>query len=102
MSAQVTSTQVINVFRYTALALGFYTGVTTLFDIKKRASLRDEILAKQDLVKKGKEEFAKSTAAPTEKVTTAVEPVEELSLEALLDKKDFDLAAYLEEKVEKL
>lgn len=102
MSAQVTSTQVINVFRYTALALGFYTGVTTLCDIKKRASLRDEILAKQDLVKKGKEEFAKSTAVPTEKVTTAVEPVEELSLEALLDKKDFDLAAYLEEKVEKL
>ncbi|KAL6926055.1 hypothetical protein ACO0SA_000665 [Hanseniaspora valbyensis] len=102
MSAPVTSTQVINVFRYTALALGFYTGVTNLADIKARASVRDEILAKQHLIKQAKEEYAKTTAAPVEKVTTAVEPVEELSLEALLDKKDFDLAAYLEEKVEKL
>lgn len=102
MSAPVTSTQVINVFRYTALALGFYTGVTTLCDIKKRASIRDEILEKQHLITKGKQEYAKSTAAPAEKVAAAVEPVEELSLEALLDKKDFDLAAYLEEKAEKL
>lgn len=97
-----TSTQVINVFRYTALALGFYTGVTTLCEIKNKASVRDEILAKQHLIAKAKKEYNAKDQPKEDIVKVAAPSTEEVSLETLIDNKDFDLGAYLEEKAEKL